>query len=107
MDKGAFHPLHTAVAVGDAIPGAPEAVSFLSRLVLDLASPLLPSPSTGGPTRMVIRAHPAEVPTKNAYCSTCLRTRRFHERPTHIVCETCSKRLDKVAPERGSRMRVD
>ena len=56
---------------------------------------------------MVIRALPAEVLTTNAYCSNCLRTRRFLERPTHIVCETCSKRLDKVAPDRGMRMRVD
>ena len=107
MDKGAYHPLHTAVAVGDAIPGAPEAVSFLSRLVLDLAPPLLRSTDTGGSTRMVIRAHPAEVLTTNAYCSTCLQTRRFLERPTHIVCETCSKRLDKVSPERGSRLLAD
>jgi len=53
---------------------------------------------------MVIRALPTEVLYTNAYCTTCLRTRRFFDRPTHLLCETCSKRLDKVAPERGTRM---
>jgi hypothetical protein len=52
---------------------------------------------------MVITAKPAEVSATNAYCTTCLRTRRFFDRQTHIVCETCSKRLDKVAPDRGLR----
>jgi len=52
---------------------------------------------------MVILTKPAEVLTTNAYCTTCLRTRRFYDRPTHLVCETCSKRLDKVAPDRGMR----
>ena len=53
--------------------------------------------------RMVIRALPTEVPTTNVYCATCLRTRRFVVRPTHLVCETCSRRLDRVSPERISR----
>jgi hypothetical protein len=52
---------------------------------------------------MVIRALPTEVPTTNVYCATCLRTRRFVVRPTHLVCETCSRRLDRVSPERISR----
>ena len=56
---------------------------------------------------MVIRVRPAEVMTTNWYCSICLRTRRFHVRPTHLVCETCSKRLDRIAPERGVRVLVD
>lgn len=51
---------------------------------------------------MVITAKPAEVLGTNAYCTTCLRTRRFFDRRTHIVCETCSKRLEKVSPDRGS-----
>lgn len=38
----------------------------------------------------------------NSYCTTCLRTRRFYDRPTHLVCETCSKHLHKVAPARRS-----
>lgn len=52
---------------------------------------------------MVIPARPAEVLTTNAYCANCLRTRRFFDRPTHLQCETCAKRLDKVGPERGLR----
>ena len=103
MDKGGFHPLHTAVDNGEPFPGSRAAVSLLSRLVLDMASPLLPSPATGGTNRMVIPARPPEVLSTNAYCATCLRTRRFFDRPTYIQCETCSKRLDKVAPERGLR----
>lgn len=103
MDKGGYHPLHTAVDSGEPIPGSRAAVSLLSRLVLDLASPLLPLPATGGLPRMVIPARPTEVLTTNAYCANCLQTRRFFDRPTHLQCETCAKRLDKVAPERGIR----
>jgi hypothetical protein len=104
MDKGGYHPLSTAVSIGDGFPSPRAAVSFLSRLVLDVASPLLGAPVSGGGPKMVIRAKPAEVLTMNAYCTTCLRTRRFFDRPCHMVCETCSKRLDKVAPERGLRI---
>src|SRR5262245_25743908 len=103
MDKGGLHPLRTAVDTGEPFLGSPANVSSLSRLVLDLAPPLLASPSYGGPSKMVIVARPAEVLTTNAYCTTCLRTRRFYDRPTHLVCETCSKRLDKVSPDRGAR----
>jgi len=103
MDKGAYHPLTTAVGNGDLIPGSPSTVSFLSRLVLGLAPGLRCVPPSGGPARMVIRALPTEVPTTNVYCGTCLRTRRFLVRPSHLVCETCSKRLDRVAPERFPR----
>lgn len=35
----------------------------------------------------------------NRYCTTCLRTRRFLDRDTHVVCSTCQKRLDKVTPD--------
>jgi hypothetical protein len=76
MDKGAYHPLTTAVGNGDLIPGSPSTVSFLSRLVLGLAPGLRCVPPSGGPARMVIRALPTEVPTTNVYCGTCLRTRR-------------------------------
>lgn len=108
MDKGGYHPLHTAVVSGEPFPGSRAAVSLLSRLVLDMASPLLPlpavaGPATGGMPRMVIPARPTEVLTTNAYCANCLRTRRFFDRPTHLQCETCARRLDKVAPERGLR----
>lgn len=103
MDKGGYHPLNTAVDTGEPIPGSPSAVSLLSRLVLGPASPLLSHSPQGGAARMVIRTKPAEVLTTNAYCTNCLKTRRFYDRPTHMVCETCSKRLDKVAPERGFR----
>ena len=104
MDKGGCHPLLTAVDTGDFVSGSRAAVSLLSRFILELASPLLRAPVPGGSTGMVIRAQPPEVLFSNAYCTTCLRTRRFFHRPTHMVCETCSKRLDKVAPERGSRV---
>jgi len=103
MDKGGYHPLHTAVDSGEPFPGSRAAVSLLSRLVLDMASPLLPLPATGGVPRMVIPARPMEVLTTNAYCANCLRTQRFFDRPTHLQCETCAKRLDKVAPEHGPR----
>ena len=113
MDKGGYHPLQSAVDSGEPFPGSRAAVSLLSRLVMDLASPLLsgsptrgpefPVPAQGGSTRMVIPARPTEVLTTNAYCTTCLRTRRFFDRPTHLQCETCAKRLDKVAPDRGLR----
>ncbi len=108
MDKGGYHPLNTVVDTGEPFPGSRAAVSLLSRLVLGMASPLLHlSPAgdtaTGGTTRMVIPARPTEVLTTNAYCANCLRTRRFFDRPTHLQCETCARRLDKVAPERGVR----
>ena len=97
MDKGGFHPLHTAVVSGEPFPGSRAAVSFLSRLVLDMASPLLSVPATGGLPRMVIPVRPTEVLTTNAYCATCLRTRRVLEPPTPHKSEN-SKRLDKRAP---------
>ena len=110
MDKGGYHPLHTAVDNGEPFPGSRAAVSLLSRLVLDLASPLLSLPATGGPAaggpatggmpRMVIPARQTEVLTTNAYCANCLRTRRFLDRTTHLSCETCSRRLDKVVTAR-------
>ena len=103
MDKGGLHPLRTGVDTGEPYFGSPANVSSLSRLVLGLAPPLLSSPSYGGPSRMILVTKTAEVVTTNAYCTTCLRTRRFYDRPTHLVCETCSKRLDKVSPDRGAR----
>lgn len=103
MDKGGLHPLRTGVDTGEPFLGSPATVSSLSRLVLGLAPPLQAPPSYGGSSRMLLVTKPAEVLTTNAYCTTCLRTRRFYDRPTHLVCETCSKRLDKVSPDRGVR----
>jgi hypothetical protein len=34
----------------------------------------------------------------NLYCSGCLRTRRFLDLGTHLICEVCSKRLERVVP---------
>lgn len=34
--------------------------------------------------------------TVNRYCSRCLQTRRFLDRPGHLQCQTCDKRLEKV-----------
>ena len=107
MEKGGWHPRNTAVDTGDASPGSRATVSFLSRRILDLASPLQGDPPQGGPTTMddtpltVERTtRPAHQPEagRNVYCTNCLRTRWFHDRTTHLVCETCSKRLEIVAP---------
>ena len=35
----------------------------------------------------------------NRYCSNCLRTRRFLDLGSHLVCECCSKRLVRVRRE--------
>jgi len=32
----------------------------------------------------------------NRYCSNCLRTQRFLDLGSHLVCECCSKRLECV-----------
>ncbi len=32
----------------------------------------------------------------NKYCSNCLRTQRFLDLVTYLVCERCTKRLDRV-----------
>jgi predicted RNA-binding Zn-ribbon protein involved in translation (DUF1610 family) len=33
---------------------------------------------------------------KNMYCTGCLRTQAFLDRPTHYVCSGCGKRFEKV-----------
>jgi len=35
---------------------------------------------------------------RNKYCSNCLRTQRFLDLGNCLVCERCSKRLDRVPP---------
>ena len=35
---------------------------------------------------------------RNKYCSNCLRTTRFLDLGTVLVCEACSKRLERVQP---------
>ena len=39
---------------------------------------------------------------RNKYCSNCLRTQRFLDLGTYLVCERCSKRLERLdlAPSR-------
>lgn len=113
MDKGGYHPVHTPVLSGDLLPGSRSDVSLVSRLVLDPALPLQSASPPGGaamqgvPMTATSRDRGASLPPgavpeiwSNVYCTTCLRTRRFYDRPTHLVCETCQKRLDKVAPLR-------
>jgi hypothetical protein len=34
--------------------------------------------------------------TRNMYCTGCLRTKAFLDRPGHYVCSGCGKRLEKV-----------
>lgn len=36
---------------------------------------------------------------KNKYCSNCLSTQRFLDLGTCLVCERCSKRLERVEPK--------
>ena len=35
---------------------------------------------------------------KNKYCSNCLSTQRFLDLGTCLVCERCSKRLERIQP---------
>lgn len=35
---------------------------------------------------------------RNYYCSECHRTQRFLDLGSHLVCEWCSKRLERVLP---------
>ena len=112
MDKTGCHPLHTPVFSGDLLPGSRATVSLLSLRVLDPAPPLLQGPPQGGAAMpempAVLRDRAPAAPAApaaagawtNTYCTTCLMTRRFLDRPTHLVCETCAKRLDKVSPAR-------
>ena len=37
---------------------------------------------------------------RNKYCSNCLRTERFLDLGGYLVCERCSKRLDRILPTR-------
>jgi hypothetical protein len=41
----------------------------------------------------------------NRYCSNCLRTQRFLDLGSHLVCECCSKRLESVRVTTVSRER--
>ena len=36
--------------------------------------------------------------TENKYCSNCLSTQRFLDAGTCLVCERCSKRLERSFP---------
>lgn len=107
MDKGGSHPLNTVVSSGEPFPGSRASVSHLSRRILEVASPLRQPSPTGGSAAMNERAQagPQGAPRgtlpgawTNVYCATCLRTRRFMDHPTCLVCETCSRRLEKVSP---------
>lgn len=35
---------------------------------------------------------------RNKYCSNCLRTQRFLDLGSYLVCERCSKRLERLLP---------
>ena len=35
---------------------------------------------------------------RNKYCSNCLKTQRFLDLGSYLVCERCSKRLDRILP---------
>lgn len=41
--------------------------------------------------------------TLNKYCSNCRGTQRFLDLSTHLLCECCSKRLDRIQPDRGRK----
>ena len=34
---------------------------------------------------------------RNKYCSNCLKTQRFLDLGSYLVCERCSKRLERIA----------
>lgn len=42
---------------------------------------------------------------RNKYCSNCLRTTRFLDLGTYLVCESCSKRLERILPVRDRQDR--
>jgi hypothetical protein len=33
---------------------------------------------------------------RNKYCSNCLKTQRFLDLGSYLVCERCSKRLERI-----------
>ena len=35
---------------------------------------------------------------RNKYCSNCLKTQRFLDLGAYLVCERCSKQLERVLP---------
>ena len=35
----------------------------------------------------------------NKYCSNCLKTQRFHDLGSHLVCERCTKRLERIVAD--------
>lgn len=37
--------------------------------------------------------------TQNKCCSNCLCTQRFQDLGSHLVCQRCSKRLERITPE--------
>ncbi len=45
---------------------------------------------------------------QNKYCSNCLRTQRFLDLGVYLVCERCSKRLERLErrPEPAARADV-
>lgn len=45
--------------------------------------------------------------TLNKYCSNCRGTQRFLDLSTHLLCECCSKRLDRIRPEKEKRLHRD
>src|SRR6185295_7635870 len=77
--------------------GRPEA----GRRGTPRAFTLLPQPlcATGARRR---RRESAMLRTRNKYCSNCLKTQRFLDLGNCLVCERCSKRLDRAPamPER-------
>ena len=40
----------------------------------------------------------------NKYCSNCLKTQRFLDLGSYLVCERCSKRLERIA---ATPLRID
>lgn len=60
--------------------------------ISDIVLPHLPTGLTG--LASFVESAPAAF--HNTYCTNCLKTRRFFEKSTYVVCETCSKRMDKV-----------
>jgi hypothetical protein len=49
------------------------------------------SRTSGGPPES------AMLMMRNKYCSNCLKTQRFLDLGSYLVCERCSKRLERIA----------
>ena len=53
-------------------------------------------PEVEAPKAPMERMSDGVLRMRNKYCSDCLRTRRFLDLDSYLVCECCSKRLERI-----------